>query len=73
MAPYGDMAARPAIHAALDGLHTRVRARPTLARFSKLGVEFALGGPNAYTGRNLPDAHGRTRQRSANDAVFDSS
>ena len=33
----------------------------------------ALGGPNAYTGRNLPDAHARTRQRGASDAVFDSS
>jgi truncated hemoglobin YjbI len=31
----------------------------------------ALGGPNAYTGRGLHDAHVRTRQRGLNHQVFD--
>jgi hemoglobin len=30
----------------------------------------ALGGPGAYTGRSLPDAHARTRQRGLTHEVF---
>jgi hemoglobin len=69
--------------AALDAFYPRVLADGTLSAFF-LGVDIerlkrtqeaffamALGGPDAYRGRTLHAAHARTRQRGADDAVFD--
>jgi hemoglobin len=83
MALYDDIGGAPAVRAALDAFYPRVLADATLSAFF-LGVDIerlkksqeayfakALGGPNAYTGRTLHDAHARTRQRGANDDVFD--
>ena len=83
MALYDDIGGAPAVRAALDAFYPRVLADETLSPFF-LGVDIerlkktqegffamALGGPAAYTGRSLAAAHTRTRQRGANDAVFD--
>ena len=83
MALYDDIGGASAVRAALDAFYPRVLADATLSPFF-LGVDierlkktqeafFAmkLGGPDAYTGRSLHDAHLRTRQRGANDEVFD--
>ena len=83
MALYDDIGGAPAVRAALDAFYPRVLADATLSPFF-LGVDIerlkktqegffamALGGPSAYTGRSLPDAHARTRQRGVNDDVFD--
>ena len=83
MALYDDVGGARAVRAALDAFYPRVLADATLSPFF-LGVDIerlkktqegffamALGGPNAYTGRSLHDAHVRTRQRGANDQVFD--
>jgi len=83
MALYDDIGGAPAVRAALDAFYPRVLADATLSAFF-LGVDIerlkksqeaffamALGGPNAYTGRTLQNAHVRTRRRGANDAVFD--
>ena len=83
MALYDDIGGAPAVRAALDAFYPRVLADEKLSPFF-LGVDIerlknsqegffamALGGPSAYTGRSLPDAHARTRQRGANDEVFD--
>lgn len=83
MALYDDIGGAPTVRAALDAFYPRVLADPTLSPFF-LGVDVerlkkiqegffatALGGPNAYTGRSLRDAHARTRQRGVNDEVFD--
>jgi len=83
MALYDDIGGAPVVRAALDAFYSRVLADATLSAFF-LGVDIerlkktqeaffatALGGPNAYTGRTLRDAHVRTRQRGANGAVFD--
>jgi hemoglobin len=83
MALYDEIGGARAIRAALDAFYPRVLADETLSPFF-LGVDIerlkktqegffamALGGPNAYTGRSLHEAHVRTRQRGANDDVFD--
>ena len=83
MALYDDIGGAPAVRAALDAFYPRVLADTTLSPFFT-GVDIerlkrtqegffamALGGPNTYTGRSLPDAHARTRQRGLNDDVFD--
>ena len=83
MALYDDIGGARAIRAALDAFYPRVIADATLSPFF-LGVDIerlktaqegffasALGGPNAYTGRSLSDAHARTRLRGMNDDVFD--
>jgi len=83
MALYDDIGGARVIRAALDAFYPRVLADATLSAFF-LGVDIerlkrtqerylamALGGPSAYTGRSLADAHVRTRQRGANDDVFD--
>jgi hemoglobin len=83
MALYDDIGGAAAIRAVLDAFYPRVLADATLSAFF-LGVDIkrlkktqeaflamALGGPNAYTGRTLQDAHVRTRRRGANDEVFD--
>jgi hemoglobin len=83
MALYDDIGGAPAVRAALDAFYPRVLADATLSAFF-LGVDIerlkkaqeaffamALGGPDAYTGRTLHDAHGRTRQRGVDDVVFD--
>lgn len=83
MALYDDIGGAPAVRAALDAFYPRVLADATLSPFF-VGVDIerlkktqegffamALGGPNAYTGRSLANAHARTRQRGANDATFD--
>jgi hemoglobin len=83
MALYDDIGGAPAVRAALDTFYPRVLADPKLSPFFA-GVDIerlkltqegffatALGGPNAYTGRSLPDAHVRTRQRGLNGEVFD--
>lgn len=83
MALYDDIGGAPVVRAALDAFYPRVLADATISAFF-LGVDIerlkktqeaffavTLGGPDAYTGRSLRDAHVRTRQRGANDAVFD--
>ena len=83
MALYDDIGGAPAVRAALDAFYPRALADPTLSPYF-LGVDIerlkkaqegffamALGGPNAYAGRSLHDAHVRTRQRGVNDQVFD--
>ena len=83
MALYDDIGGAPAVRAALDAFYPRVLADATLSPFF-LGVDIeqlkkaqegffamALGGPNAYRGRSLHDAHVRTRQRGVNDEVVD--
>ena len=83
MALYDDVGGAPAIRAALDAFYPRVLADATLSAFF-LGVDIerlkktqedflamALSGPSAYTGRDLHDAHARTRRRGMNDQVFD--
>jgi len=83
MALYDDIGGAPAVRAALDAFYPRVLADTKLSPFFA-GVDIerlkrtqegffamALGGPNTYTGRSLPDAHARTRQRGLNDEVFD--
>jgi hemoglobin len=83
MALYDDIGGAPAVRAVLDAFYPRVLADAALSAFF-LGVDIerlkktqeaffamALGGPNTYTGRTLHDAHVRTRQRGANDDVFD--
>jgi len=83
MALYDDIGGAPVVRAALDAFYPRVLADATLSAFF-LGVDIerlkkaqeaffavTLGGADAYTGRTLGDAHLRTRQRGANDAVFD--
>jgi hemoglobin len=83
MALYDDVGGAPAVRAILDAFYPRVLADSTLSAFF-LGVDIerlkrtqeaffamALGGPNTYSGRTLHAAHARTRQRGANDEVFD--
>lgn len=83
MALYDDIGGASAVRAALNAFYPRVLADARLSPFF-LGVDIerlktsqeaffamALGGPNAYTGRTLQDAHARTRQRGATDDVFD--
>ncbi len=83
MALYDDVGGAPAVRAALDAFYSRALADATLGPFF-LGVDIerlkmrqeaffaaALGGPAAYAGRSLSDAHRRTRRRGANDDVFD--
>jgi len=83
MALYDDIGGAPVVRAALDAFYPRVLADATLSAFF-LGVDIkrlkktqelffaaTLGGPDAYSGRSLRDAHVRTRQRGADDAVFD--
>jgi len=83
MALYDDIGGAPVVRATLDALYPRVLADATLGPFF-LGVDVerlktaqerffarALGGPDGHTGRNLREAHARTRQRGANDEVFD--
>jgi hemoglobin len=83
MAVYDDIGGAPAVRAALDAFYSRVLADAKLSPFF-LGVDIerlkkvqegffakALGGPDAYTGRSLGDAHARTRRRGVNDEVFD--
>jgi hemoglobin len=83
VALYDDIGGAPVVRAALNAFYARVLADETLGPFF-LGVDIerlktiqegflatALGGPNAYAGRSLRDAHRRTRQRGANDDVFD--
>jgi hemoglobin len=83
MAVYDEIGGAPAVRAVLDAFYPRVLADQTLSAFF-LGVDIerlkktqeaffamALGGPNTYTGRSLHDAHVRTRQRGADDEVFD--
>ena len=80
---YDDIGGAPAVRAALDAFYARVLADAMLSPFF-LGVDvgrlkkiqegffaMALGGPQAYPGRTLRDAHARTRHRGANDEVFD--
>ena len=83
MALYDDIGGARAIRAALDAFYPRVIADATLGPFF-LGVDIerlkttqegffakALGGPDAYSGRSLAEAHVRTRRRGMNDEVFD--
>jgi hemoglobin len=83
MALYDEIGGAPAVRAALDAFYPRVLADATLGPFF-LGVDIerlktsqegffarALGGPDAYTGRSLQDAHRRTRRRGVDDRVFD--
>ena len=83
MALYDDIGGAPVVRAALDAFYPRVLADATLSAFF-LGVDIerlkktqeaffavTLGGPDAHTGRTLRDAHVRTRQRGADNAVFD--
>ena len=83
MALYDDIGGAAGVRAALDAFYPRVLADATLSAFF-LGVDIerlkktqeayfakALGGPDGYKGRTLRDAHTRTRQRGANDDVFD--
>ena len=83
MALYDDIGGATAVRAILDAFYPRVIADETLSpfflgvdieRLKKAQEEFlamALDGPKTYTRRSLRDAHGRTRQRGLNDAVFD--
>ena len=83
MALYDDIGGAPVVRAALDAFYPRVLADATLSAFF-LGVDIerlkktqerffaaTLGGPDAYSGRSLRDAHVRTHQRGADDAAFD--
>ena len=83
MALYDDIGGARTVRAALDAFYARVLADATLCPFF-LGVDIerlknaqaaffakALGGPGVHTGRSLHEAHARTRQRGANDEVFD--
>jgi len=83
MALYDDIGGASTVRAVLDAFYPRVLADATLSAFF-LGVDIerlkksqeaffamALGGPDVYTGRALHAAHARTRQRRANDVVFD--
>jgi hemoglobin len=83
MALFDDIGGAPAIRAALDAFYPRVLADPALSGFF-LGVDIqrlktaqesffamVLGGPGAYAGRSLADAHARARGRGVNDEVFD--
>lgn len=83
MSLYDDIGGAPVVRAALDAFYPRVLADATLSAFF-LGVDIerlkktqeaffamALGGPDTYMGRNLHDAHLRTRRRGLNDEVFD--
>jgi hemoglobin len=83
MALYDDIGGASVVRAALNAFYSRVLADGTLGPFF-LGVDIerlkktqegffamALGGPHAHTGRSLRDAHTRSRQRGANDDVFD--
>jgi hemoglobin len=83
MALYDEIGGAPTVRAALDAFYPRVLADTTLSPFF-LGVDIerlkksqegffamAMGGPNAYAGRSLHDAHVRTRQRGANEEDFD--
>jgi hemoglobin len=82
MALYDDVGGARAVRAVLDAFYPRALADAALSPFF-LGVDIeqlkktqegffamALGGPNAYAGRGLHDAHVRTRQRGMNDQVF---
>ena len=83
MALYDDIGGAPAVRAILDAFYPRVLADPKLSSFF-LGVDIerlkktqegffamVLGGPNAYSGRSLQDAHVRTRRRGVSDPEFD--
>jgi hemoglobin len=83
MALYDDVGGAPAVRAALNAFYARVLADATLSPFF-LGVDIerlkktqegffamAMGGPNAYTGRSLHEAHARTRRRGVNQQEFD--
>jgi hemoglobin len=83
VALYDDIGGAPAVRAVLDAFYPRVLADGALSAFF-LGVDIerlkrtqeaffarALGGPDTYRGRSLHEAHVRTRQRGADDEVFD--
>ena len=83
MALYDDIGGAPAVRAALDAFYPRVLADTKLSPFFE-GVDIdrlkriqegffamALGGPNAYVGRSLPDAHEMPRRRGMDDDSFD--
>ena len=83
MALYDDIGGAPTVRAALNAFYARALADATLSPFF-LGVDIerlkrtqegffamAMGGPNAYSGRTLHDAHARTRQRGVNEQEFD--
>ena len=83
MALYDEIGCAPAVRAALDTFYPRVLADPKLLPFFE-GVDItrlkktqegffamALGGPDIYTGRNLPEAHMRARARGINNDSFD--
>jgi hemoglobin len=83
MALYDDVGGARAVRAVLDAFYPRVLADATLSSFF-LGVDIerlkrtqeaffamALGGVNVYSGRNLEDAHARTKRRGVNNDVFD--
>ncbi len=83
MALYDDIGGAQGVRAALDAFYPRALADETLSPFF-LGVDIerlkkkqesffamAIGGPNAYPGRGLHDAHLRTRHRGMNEQVFD--
>lgn len=82
MALYDDVGGAPAVRVVLDAFYSRALADATLSHFF-LGVDIerhkrmqeaffakALGGPDAYDGRSLADAHRRTRRRGLNVQSF---
>src|SRR5262245_4412299 len=83
MALYDDIGGAPALRAARNAFYARVLADATLSPFF-LGVDIerlkqaqegffaaSMGGPSAYSGRSLLDAHARARQRGVNETEFD--
>ena len=83
MPRHDDSGGAAEVRAVLDAFYPRALADATLSPFF-LGVDIerlkrsqerffatALSGAGTYTGRPLADAHARTRQRGANDDVFD--
>jgi hemoglobin len=83
MSLYDEIGGAPRVRAVLDAFYPRVLADPPLSplflgvdieRLKKSQEQFfaaALGGRTSYTGPSLHQAHARTRQRGANDALFD--
>lgn len=83
MALYDDIGGAASVRAALDAFYPRVLADTKLSPFFE-GVDIqrlkqiqegffamALGGPSNYAGRNLVEAHARSRQRGMDDDSFD--
>jgi hemoglobin len=83
VALYDEVGGAPAVRAVLDAFYSRALADGALSHFF-LGVDIeqhkqiqeaffamALGGPVAYAGRGLAEAHRRTRRRGLNARSFE--